>query len=293
MAGIDMATQPEIAPIGRPGRDRHAVDEFVVKPPFLGGIALAVTQFVVQPGGDGNHQRLERHRIDTEPARQPRQQRPIQVHHLVQRAGLHAAPARRALGIGQAIPRTALRVDLPHFVGVEHHLVPPRNGIAGAFPGAFPAIAAEILQLEIDGLVDLHGKIGGKCNGLEPRSHERVEHQFTDAAEFAESCPEDQGDMQDIAVGIGLRAGREPDTAQQLGHHAGDLRAAEIAAHGLGARNPVVAAGALHRVESLVDEHDHGVAMVPIDRAPVFLVRVPGILRHFADPGEVGAEKVR
>ena len=99
--------------------------------------------------------------------------------------------------------------------------------------------------------------------------------------------------MQDIAVRIGLGAGRKTEPAQQLGHDAGDLRAAQVAAHGLGPGDPVIPAGALHGVETLVDEHDHGVAVVHLDGAAVFLVGVPGVAGHFTYSGEVGAEKIR
>ena len=98
--------------------------------------------------------------------------------------------------------------------------------------------------------------------------------------------------MQHVAVGIGLRARREAELAQQFGHDAGHHRAAQIAAHRLRAGDPVVAARALHGVEALVDQHHHRGAVIGLDLLAVFLVREPGVARDLADAGQVGAECV-
>ena len=60
----------------------------------------------------------------------------------------------------------------------------------------------------------------------------------------------------------------------------------------MGAGNPVVAAGSLHRVEALVDQHHHGVFVIGLDLFAVRLVRIPGVARHLADAGDVGAEEI-
>ena len=99
--------------------------------------------------------------------------------------------------------------------------------------------------------------------------------------------------MQDVAVGIGLGAGRESELTEKVRHHAGDLRAALIPAHGLGAGNPVVAARPFHRVEALVDQHHDGILVIHLDFGAVVLVGIPGIARDFADPGQVGAQEIR
>ena len=98
--------------------------------------------------------------------------------------------------------------------------------------------------------------------------------------------------MQHVAVGVGLRAGREAFAAQNLGHHARDLGAAQVGAHRLGARDPVVAAGAFHGLEALVDQDHDSVTMIGLDERAADLVREPGIAGYFADPGDVGAEVV-
>ena len=98
--------------------------------------------------------------------------------------------------------------------------------------------------------------------------------------------------MQHIAVGIGLRAGGKAFGAQKLAHDSGNFGAAQVAAHGLRPGDPVVAAGALHCVVALINQHHDRVAMRGLDRRAFFLVREPGIARDFADAGEIGAERI-
>ena len=101
------------------------------------------------------HQGLQEHGVDAEPARAPGEQWAVGVDHLVQGARLHAPPAGRTLGVRQPVARAAFHVRLPDLVAVEHHLVAPRDRVAGALAGALPAVVAEILEAEIDRLVDL------------------------------------------------------------------------------------------------------------------------------------------
>ena len=289
---VDLARGIDVALIGVFRRDADAADQFDIEPPFLDQIALAVADPIVEPGRERHHDRLQPHRVDAEPTRDAREDRAVGIDHLVDRAGLHAAAAGRAARIGETITRAALDIRLPDLVAVEHHLVAERDGVARAFARAFQAAAAEGLQAEIDRLVGFERKVGGQHHRFETRPDERIEHQFADARQFAQARPQDQRDMQHVAIGIGLGARRETEFAQHLGHDAGDHRAAQIAAHRLRAGNPVVAAGAFHGVEALVDQHDDGVAVIGFEFAAVFLVREPGIARHFANAGEVGAKRI-
>ncbi len=98
--------------------------------------------------------------------------------------------------------------------------------------------------------------------------------------------------MQNVAVRIGLGTRGHPFGAQELGHHPGDFRTANVAPHGLRAGYPVVAAGALHGVEALVDEHYHGKAVVGLDGCSIYLMGVPGIGRDLADADEIRTQVV-
>src|SRR5665647_587298 len=123
-------------------------------------------------------------------------------------------------------------------------------------------MAAEILQAEIDRLVDLHGEIRCHHHRLESWPDEGIEHQFADATEFSKSGPKDERELKHVAVCISLRAGEKTVSAQKFGHEAGDLCAAQVAAHRLSPGNPVIPTCAFHGVVALVDQHNNGIAVI-------------------------------
>ncbi len=139
--------------------DRDAADDLVVEPPFFRtGCACRCrssrrTRWRSAPSAASATCALTPNQLAMRVSK-----RAVGVDHLVDRAGLHAAPAGRAARIGEAIARAALDVRLPHLVAVEHHLVAERNGVAGAFARAFQAVAAESLQAEIDRPVGLRAE---------------------------------------------------------------------------------------------------------------------------------------
>ena len=102
--------------------------------------------------------------------------------------------------VRDAITCALFHVRLPHLVTVEHDLVAERDRSDRAFTRAFRTLRAKILQPEVDRLIDGKRHVRGNDAGLETRADKRIQHQFADAAEFAESGPQDQRDVQYVLV---------------------------------------------------------------------------------------------
>ena len=149
-----------------------------------------------------------------------------------------------------------------------------------------------MLQTKSNGLIHLEGEIRCQHHGLEARSEKRIQYQLTNSAELPKAGPEQQRHVQHVTVRVRLRPRRYSATTQKLRHNPRNLSTAGVAAHRLRTRHPVIAAGALQRLVTLINKHDHRVAVIGFDGLPVQVVRVPRVVGNLADANQVAAKVI-
>ena len=255
-----------------------------VPPPGLHGVDTAAAEVVVQRGEVPGLPR----QVHGRPAPGGVRQQAFEV----PGAGLHAAAAHAAAGIGQAVARALLGVGLPDLVAVDHHLGPGRDRPGRALAGALGALLAEALQPEVDRPVVRHRHVGGDRPALQPRAEERVEDHLADAADLAQTAEQQQRGLQHVAVQHRVDAGAVAQPPDLLGEDAAQQGEAQVGPHALRDADPVVAAGSLHGLVALVDQQVHRMGVVGRQRMAPGVVRVVGPGGHRAQADRVAAEVI-
>ena len=196
---IQFLVQVQLTAIGTFRLHGLAVHPFKIIPPFFDGIDAPVANLVVELGdplaGEGQvNGHLQEEVVYEQPL-------------VVVRTGFHAASASRTFGVSDTVADAAFRIRLPHFVAVEHHGVTPTYRITRALPRALEALLAHVLESEINRLVVGERHVGGDNDRLEAQTDKRVENELADAAQFAKSGVEDERDVQDFTVKVGMHSG--------------------------------------------------------------------------------------
>ena len=93
-----------------------------------------------------------------------------------------------------------------------------------------------------------------------------MQDHLADPADLAKPTEQQKWWLQNIAIQNGMRLRLEPEIADLFGHHPAKHRKAEIGAHRLCHRNPVVAGRPFHGLEPLVDHHADRLVMRRDDR---------------------------
>ena len=197
----------------------------------------------------------------------------------VPRACLHAATAHRPTLGGDPIGGAFLAVGLPCLIAVEHALWPGRDRPRRTFASAFLAILTKILQAEIDRLVMQQRHGGGHNAGFQPRAEERMKDHLTDTADLAKTAEKKQRRLQHIAIEDRMRLGGKTEIAYLPRDDPTQKREAQIGAHRLRHRNPVISGRAFHGLESLVDHHADGLVMRRRHGIAAGVVRIPAPVR--------------
>ena len=183
--GVDLMLQIKVPLVYSPsGLDTDTIHYLHIQPPFLDRVAHAVAEGVIKPDGDGHQDGFYPANIDAKPGGDPGHQGPLPGNNLVQGTHLHTAPASQAFRVCYTISGAAFYIRLPHFISIEHHFVPPGDGIAGALSCTLPAIGAEILQTKVNWLIWLKGQVCCKNDGLESGTNERIQDHFPQAGSF-------------------------------------------------------------------------------------------------------------
>ena len=255
-----------------------------IPPPFLDVIEAAIAHRVIEPGQKRRGLR-NGHRCPSEGLFGKEAFK-------VPWAGLHAAPAHGAALGGDPVGRAFLAVGFPDLVAVEHQFRASRDRPRGAFAGAFVAALAEGLKPEVDGLVMGQRHVGGDHSRLETRAEIGVQDHLADAADLAQARQQQERRLQYLAIQHRMRLGAIAEVPDLLRDHPAQEGKPQIGAHGLGHGDPVVAAGALHGLVALVDDHADRLVVGRIDGVAHGIVRIPGPVRAARDPHRVDAKEI-
>ncbi len=143
------------------------------------------------------------------------------------------------------------------------------------------------------GLSKIHRQVGGDRAALQPRAEEGVEDDLADAADLAQARQQQQRRLQHVAVEHRVHPRRIAQAADLLGDDAAEQREAQVGAHALRDRDPVVAAGAFHRLVALVEQQVDGVGVIRRQLVAAGIVRIPGPLGHGAQAHRVDTQVIR
>ena len=211
----------------------------------------------------------------------------------VPRAGFHAAPAHRPAFRRDPVGRTFLAVGFPDLIAVEHQLRPGGDRARRAFAGAFVAGLAKTLQPEIYGPV-----VGHRMSVVTTpdfRRGPRNGFRITSPMRLTSPRPESSksGGCSTSPSHNCVRLGCIAEVSDLSGDHPAQQRKPQIGTHGLCDTDPIVAAGTLHRLVSLIDNHRNRLIMGWVNRIPRRIVRIPGPVRAAADANRVDAQPIR
>jgi hypothetical protein len=215
-------------------------------------------------------------------------QQPLQV----PRAGLHAAPAHAAGGVGDAVARALLGVALPDLVAVVDDLGPGRDRARRALARALVAASQKRCRPKSIGRSGAIGRsvVTVPLFSRGPRKGLRI----TSPMRLTSPSPDSSSSGGCSTSPSSTECTRAPAQAPDLlGDDAAHQREAQVGAHALRDADPVVAAGAFHRLVALVEQQVDGIGVVGRQRVAAGVVRVVRPLGHGAQADGVGAEPVR